>query len=625
MEKYIINRSLGFVRLPFNLTSDNDDSMKEIRKSEIVKNALNQETEQINDYEMTSFKSQYQTLTFDLFFHRRLNLTANQDIRGMLGTYYTDYYDQMKNKFSDTSDTPVSEYPSFWNSFGYPFYSKKETWYAANSDGTPSNSLLSKRFDTQSYLYNSFIKMNFYTTPYASTQESLFQNILYVNPRWCELEGDENGSWHRPTFNLNENTDGYYIYWLNKYNIDTFYVSFQFWDALNGRSINLLPSHPYEPNKHWVQSAVNGFDSRMLYAEYKVNYSNKKYTIRIFDPISETWVVKPNKILLYELIFDNYFAELNPLISVSNGVPKTTTAIVTGTTVTDFDIQLSASSTDFNLNGDSGVTPYIFNGYVDRNGFQELRSEWNSAAALSLEKYEDSIKIYNKSDVSTYLKNVEIKLLNDTGSDRKNRLTGQYKSVKYNVTNGSTLTNYILSSVPDYNAENGRQFNFESYYYPDRNIGSYDPLYGKTVAVKGIDDNEPTSWKSEAWMGWKYPLNNSNFTIWGQDLGEKLMISHDGNDLYEIPSNGEMNVNITWGFGKYYGYANVEPLFYQMCGNQNNFPSKNYTVNLDYEVTLYFNDLNNTLPEYSNKVTFTVKPYFQFQYIKKSGNSKPQG
>lgn len=629
MEKYKINKSLGFVRLPFNLTSDYDDSMKDIRKDGIVKSVLDGEVQQINDYEITAFKPQYQTIIFDIFFHKLIDVSLNTDIRTMLGTAYVDYYDKMQDKFYGTASNVLeSKYPTFWNSFGYPFYTQKQTWYEPNTDGTPSSQLLTKRFDNQPYLYNSFIKMNFYTSPYSATQESLFQNVIYVNPRWCQLEGDSNGYWHRPTFNLNETTDGYYMYWLNNYNIDTFYVSFQFWDALNGRMINLLPSHPYESDKHWVQSVNTGFDSRMLYAEYKVNYSSKKYTIRIFDKESKKWVVKPNNILLYELVFDDAFSAKNPLISVNNGVvnaPNTTTGAVN----TDFDIRTTTTTTDFDIGVDSGVSPYTFNRYTDEFSFQSVRSEWDIASAMVAKQYKDTIKITNNSSVPVYLKNIDVKLLNDDESSRHNRLTGIFKSVT-NI-NGVVGSAYILSSVPDYNSEYGRQVKFASCYYPDRNIwysgaNANNEFYGYTVAVKDVDNNNTNSWESPAWVGWSYPLNNSNFTTLGQEIGEQLSISYVGDDLSEIPSGGEMNLAVNWSFGAKYGYANVEPMFYKMCVNPNSLPGTMYVVNLDYEVTLFFNDLRNTLPEYANKLTFTVKPNFQFKYLKNgdgSGNKPP--
>jgi len=87
-----------------------------------------------------------------------------------------DYFDQYGfNVNSGDPIMPIQTYPTFWNSFGYPFYSQKEKWYVPTSGGTASTTLKSNRFGSQPYLYNSFIKMNFYTTPYAATQELLFQ------------------------------------------------------------------------------------------------------------------------------------------------------------------------------------------------------------------------------------------------------------------------------------------------------------------------------------------------------------------------------------------------------------------------------------------------------------------
>jgi len=55
MEKYKINRNLGVVQLPFNLTSNFDDSLKEQKKDEMVEAVLANETSEINDYEMAAF------------------------------------------------------------------------------------------------------------------------------------------------------------------------------------------------------------------------------------------------------------------------------------------------------------------------------------------------------------------------------------------------------------------------------------------------------------------------------------------------------------------------------------------------------------------------------------------
>lgn len=688
MENYKINKSLGFVRLPFSLTSDFDDSMKELRKQRIVDDALNTEIGQINDYEITAFRPNFTTLTFDIFFHHSVEMqnvdycfsntraenllmpmgsviyeaqtpdvfalvsadgvvldsdvikdgtgawshrsgaiytstTENADIRTMLSDAYTNYYDQMNSYFVAKG---ITKYPSFWNSFGYPFYTQKESWYVPNSDGTPSTILLPKRFDPQPYLYNSFIKMNVYTSPYAVSQELLFQNVVYVNPRWCLLEGDAGGSWHRPTFNLNETTDGYYLYWLNNYNIDTFYVSFQFWDALNGKMINLMPSHIAEIDKHWVQSVnigtVQEFDARMMYLEYKISYANKKYTIGGFDANTRKWNLHPNPIRLYELVFDttdDNFAVINPNIEVANGVAAATS---TGATITsDFDILLNAYVRD--LTPSILSEPVIFEEGIN---FQSIRTAWQSEYANTPDRYASTIKITNNSAVPIYLKNVEIELTDQGESRKQLRLAGARKDFSYP---DNTLNSvYILSSVPTPNIslDNGLQNGFAVHYDPSRNTwvtGATNGHYGGTVAVSGVDDNKPEWWTSAAWKGWFYPINSTNLFSHGERFAERLFISHKGDDLSDIPPNGELILNLSWGFGEDYGYTNIEPYFYPMCSSARSMQGVDYTVDLTYRVKLYFNDLAGTLPVNSNTVEFVVSSYYLFKYI--SNASLPKG
>lgn len=616
MENYTINKNLGFVRLPFKLTSDFDDSAKDFRKTAIMDSVLSSETDAINDYEITTFSPIFETITFDIFFHRLINSMESYtapyppSIRTMLSAAYVEYYDKMSNYFAKTI---ITEYPTFWNSFGYPFYSQKQDWYQM-INGEQSNILIPNRFDTKSYLYNSFIKMNFYTTPYSSSQELLFQNVVYVNPRWCEeKEGDENGSWHRPTFNLNETTDGYNIYWLNEYNIDTFYVSFQFWDALNGRMITLLPSGSSQISKQWVQTPNQNFDSRFLYLKYTLNYGTKKYAINEFDLSTLTWVLRPYAIRLYELIFNETFAVLNPNIFVQNGVPDA--EATTTTTTPDFTIELDTLISDL-----SPTDPVILTKFSEDLSFQNIRTQWFNFVANSRYYNKDTVKIINNSLESVYLKNIEIILEDSAGSNILSRLAGgTFKNVAIN-SNGTNYTTYSLSSAPNYYIadSNVLQPNFKSHYHPERNVVSEDDiakiLFGNTVSVKGIDDNEPNFLKSAAFMGGYYPINPTNFVEHANDFSEQLFIVHSGNDLEAISPNGTMDLNLSWGFGKNYGYSVVEPYFYLMIHNPKLQPTTEYLVKLKYKITLFFNNLTNSLPEGANTKTFTVLTFLNFKY-----------
>jgi hypothetical protein len=633
VKNYTINRSLGFVRLPFNLTVDSDDLMQEERKDGIVETALANQIGAINDYEVTMFRPLFTNLTFDVFFYGKVDTTLNADIQTMLSTPYVSYYSQMKAYFANLN---ITTYHTFWNSFGYPFYTKKSDWYIPLPDGTPSAVLLPKRFDAQAYLYNSFIKMNFYTSPYAISQELLFQNVVYVNPRWCSLEGDAGGSWHRPTFNLNETTDGYFLYWLNNYTIDTFYVSFQFWDALNGKMINLLPCYKGETAKQWVQSTETysfnntAFNPLSLYLEYTMHYPSKTYSIGEFDADTNTWDMHPNPIRLYELFFDITGATMNPNISVDNGValapPKPPPS------ATEFNLWCNyatgTTGTTVPLHAPDRVVKYKSE-YIPT--FQAIRRMFAEDVSAMRGNTKKLVTVTNNGVVPIYLKNIVITLLHQGGSTYNDmRMCGSQRTIATDKF-GNDTSSYILSSVPDYNisAENRLlqvdklnrdpvtedPYPFSHYYDPMRNHPDNDN-YEETVAVKVVDEGKP-SWESAAWMEYYYPITIDDFPSKGYDFGERLLIEHAGNDLTPIPPNGKLDLTFSLGFGKNYGYVYLEPWYYSVCDGVERFPDTDYVANLDYSVTLYFNDLTNSLPDnvLTNTVTVNVNSYYKFDYV----------
>lgn len=614
MKNYKVNTSLGVVQLPFNLTSYYDDSMKGVNKTLTIEEALTMEMGEINDFEMTAFEFQFPQLIMDLHFHKEIDIKNNLDIRTMLSTPYTEYYDKVQDYFYDVAEPKGSilQYPTFWNSFGYPFYTQKESWYKTLPDGNPSATLLPKRFNSKLYLYNSFIKMNFYTTPYSTTQELLFQNVVYVNPRWCESEGDANGSWLRPTFKLNAETDGYYLYWLKKYNIKTFYVTFQFWDALNGRMINLLPSNlstTSNQKKYWVQSVNQGFDSRDLYLAYNVNYQTQKYSIKGFRSTSEKWDEPLSTISLYELIFSDYFADKNPNVNILNDVPTVTVDPII-IPESQFDIRLGTLRLDITpqLDDDFGRIQYN----EDMN-FQVIRKFWETTASKTFTTYGGTNTIMNNGTESIYLKNIEVELINQGEIPNEQRLTGMRKNVNY--INGLPITLYSMSSAPKYmmsqdNKLNELQKGFSKYYR------AYGNDVGNSLAVQEVDDLNKPWYQSKAWMGWYYPLNASNFSSWGSSFSENLFISYKGNQLDEIKPNDTLDLTFNFGFGDKYGYSIVEPKFYDMCeyGGAYHVPEINYNIHLEYKVTLFFNDLRETLPVNANKVTFKVDSNFDLTY-----------
>jgi hypothetical protein len=608
MKNYDINRTFGFFRLPINLTSDNGDSFEEFSVDNLVDAALTNEIGTINDYEITTFVPRYGQMVFDVNFYRQidsnLNPTGDTQIRYILSEPYTSYYDQIQTYFQNSATFTGSTFPTFWNSLCYPFYSKKNTWFTCT--GQTLSCLKPKRFDPNPYMYNSFIKMNFYTTPYSTNQELVFQNVIYVNPRWCELEGDANGSWHRPTFTLNKTTDGYYLYWLNTFTIGTFYVNFQFWDALNGRLINLIPTSDFTSYKQWIQNAAI-FDSRMMYMEYTLQYSNKTYSMGEFNPTTKLWDIHVPQIKLYEVVFDNYLFNFNPHINVQNG---TYIVPVIPPSPTAFNLQLGGSLAALLSSTDDTLA--INSSNIDILLFDDIRSAIDTKVSQLPTQSMRNLTVYNNGTGDVYLKDIEIVGFTETGPTKISRIIDSSKNWD------GTNTTYTFATVPTPNISfvldtdlnnnpsllaNALQPYFDYYYqFTETNNSIWDAT-----------DTSPNWWESKRMMKWFYPITSSNISSFGYPFAEQLSIQYGGNDLYAISSGSTLNLMLTWGLGNNYSTVYFEPYFYKITNNKMSFPLSQH-INLMYTVKLLFNNLQNTLPTEANTLSFDIPVSFELRY-----------
>lgn len=632
MENYTINRTFGFVRFPFRLTSDNDDAFKEAEKQQMVDEKLAEDNAEIQDYEITTFRPQGRdVLTYDLFFNKYFGEDSDGNAaRDILSTPYTDYFRQMLARFDPSGDDII--FPTFWNSLCYPYYNKRDTWYLDSAQ----TKLNPKRFDSKSYLYNSFLKMNFYTTPYAATQELLFQNVIYVNPRWCkDLEGDANGSWHRPKFTLDETTDGYYLYWLNNFNVDTFYVSFQFWDASNGKMINLIPTSDTTKYKQWVQTsediyAASGvtpkFDPRSIYMEYKLSYSNKTYSIGEFDNKTVQWNIYGTATKLYEIVFDQKYAAQNPFIYVENG---THNSIISPVITPDFQIGINTELCRITPNApDDTLTITVETGY-EPNFYRIRDILYNDTMINAPRLYNNTgttaskVTITNNGTAPFYLKDIQIILLNETGSTNSN-LEARMSDTRRDIDSvGSTYTFYTIptpSIIFDKHNDLGQQV-FGNLQYGFQGVYDITKISsGFTVADNGSyagfnKDTSPNYFDSSRLMKWSYPITTLTFPSVAELFSEQLHIWHKGDDLTPINPTESVDIILYWGYGENYATTYLEPRFYDVCSqNYDIWPSPNYKIDLRYGVTLVFNDLRNTYPEIKNTASFTVPVTRKIEY-----------
>jgi hypothetical protein len=673
MSDFKINKNLGFFQLPIELTANTDDQLKEQRKDGIVNSLLSSEIQTINDYEITSFSPLTSTMTFDIFFYLFITneMQEYDNFPKEFSKSYRQYFGEMQSHY-DSIEPPPSGFPTFWNSLQYPFYARYKDWFDYPEGKPPV--LRKTRFEPKAYEYNSFLKMNFYTTPNTNTQELLFESIIYMNPRWCSRECDENGSWLRPTFNLNNTTDGYYMHWLNNFDadnndddIDNFYVTFQFWNAGNvpsGRNINLIPTHKDLDYKKWVQTT--DFNYQMMYLRCEVNYLTKTYKFYEFEKATNGWhtLAETNNWKLHQLVFtDSELYATNPNIYVQNEICSQILPIIPPA----IDFGITVTSDHFNLNrrldivGDDLIPPggTDFPFHIIRTELLEYVNSFMPNPDYSLRDIEPTttgvITIKNNSNTVWYLKDIEIEfgylnLLNKF-IERQEPVGCDYRYTRISQSRKQILGDnmvYTLATIPQPNMDYVEGSNFNQDFdtlQPSFQYFYENSIYDDTIASVLEDYNdagELKNWGDSALlMRYYYPISVDSF--WGGKFAELLrVVQLDGNDNTPINTGSTITLNVNWGFdvngdkpnlGKY-SYVYYEPYLYEYAydhttwnygGNQPPPISQRRKVNrtkMLYRIKLYFNDKDNTLPK--EKYVIQVDKYFDIEsnitFIGKSDN-----
>jgi hypothetical protein len=210
-----------------------------------------------------------------------------------------------------------SGYPHFYNTFTFPFWDKKDAW-----------TNLKYGFNNKTYMYNSFMIIEIYDTYEVEKQKKITTIPVYASDRYLFKEKTETKinnvfneltnvvefvtiegvSQKRPVFNLSEGVDGYSFFFLKKYIKSDFYARFYFWDALNGRKIEFIPSAKSNKKKKWLQD-VEVFDQKKLYLKYELDYTSKNYRIFDLNDTTGNFDIEVDKIDLYEFAYDDYWSK----------------------------------------------------------------------------------------------------------------------------------------------------------------------------------------------------------------------------------------------------------------------------------------------------------------------------
>lgn len=203
--------------------------------------------------------------------------------------------------------------PHFYNTFTFPFWDKSDQW-----------SNLKYGFNNKTYTYGSFLLLEIYDDNNVETQRRITTIPIYVSDRYLFNERSISGvQQKRPVFELTEGVDGYSFFFLKNYLKSDFYVKFYFWDALNGKKIQFIPSTKNNIKKKWLQD-VETFDQKKLYLRYELDYQTKKYTVFDYNDRTGKYDLETDHIDLYEFAYDDYWASFPVLNDQPSDLQKPT-------------------------------------------------------------------------------------------------------------------------------------------------------------------------------------------------------------------------------------------------------------------------------------------------------------
>jgi len=259
------------------------------------------------------------------FEHRQENQILAPELRSEAGL---SRFNQLKNKPYPVNDIigaslvkkpKQAGLPIYYNSYSLPIWEQKEKWFR--------DPLL---YSNKAFFNNSFLLLEVYDSPNNLTQNRLFSIPIFTNPRYNYFEKIKNTNVliPRPSFHLKDGDEGYSFLFLRKYFVNDFYVKFSYWDSLNNRKIQLLPSATnnytitneelsQEPisnqsikvdKRKWFQN-LNTFNQESRYIKYSVDYNNKTYKMFDYDYTTNTYANERSSFDFYELIFDDFWVK----------------------------------------------------------------------------------------------------------------------------------------------------------------------------------------------------------------------------------------------------------------------------------------------------------------------------
>jgi hypothetical protein len=275
--------------------------------------------------------------------------------------------------------------PFFYNSFTLPFWEQNEKWV--------NDPLL---YSNKSFFYNSFLLLEFFSSPERLTQKRIQTIPIYISKRINITEKNDllNIHYERPSFNLTEGCDGFSVFYVNNNLPNKLYVKYSFWDALNNKKISLLPSTT-DTKKKWLQNN-DSFANEMNYLLYDFDFNKKTYKIYEYNSVTKKYDILCNNIDLYQLEFDKFFTN-----SYVPSVKPINSKLVTSKNVdvdNPFSFKINNLAINHQVKDDDLVNnEYVLENITDEETFLKQMKKF----VVSIQQYINSNNLINKKLIKT--------------------------------------------------------------------------------------------------------------------------------------------------------------------------------------------------------------------------------
>lgn len=331
------------ISIKINIDANNFDSDIDDKNIDFFDKSLINYVNPIFDAELFEYKPKSDKVSYYMFFNDKFEPNLSNDlVENFTDVTYKSYKTQMLSVVTGITETTFGPFqfynvlnvdplvttgvtnapipitrPSFNNipiyypTFAIPFKNKLSSFGNTINGDTYG-------FSNKSYLFNSQLVFEYYDSVDPLRQKLIMTTLVPVSERYCTYETSVNGTKQlRPEFILDKTIDGYSFMFTKNPPYKGLYVKIFFWDALNSKKIQLIPTNQQTTANRWVLTPKT-YNYRLEYLYFKFS-DNYTYDILMFNQQKNDYDISCFDFDLFELVIDEYWSQYR--IPINRPVP----------------------------------------------------------------------------------------------------------------------------------------------------------------------------------------------------------------------------------------------------------------------------------------------------------------